>query len=75
LVDDRGALSGTPCGLSMGGTARAITAWAGPWPLDERWWDADDRARGNRFQVVDDTGLAWLLMLDGTSWWAEARYD
>ncbi|MBC7724033.1 MAG: DNA polymerase Y family protein, partial [Burkholderiaceae bacterium] len=47
LVDDRGALSGTPCGLSMGGTARAITAWAGPWPLDERWWDADDRARGN----------------------------
>ena len=74
-IDDRGALSGPPSALSLGGSALALSAWAGPWPLDERWWDPTQSASGNRFQVVDETGVAWLLVLDGTSWWAEARYD
>ena len=74
-VDARGALSGTLAALSSGGAMRAITAWAGPWPVDERWWDASSAVRCNRFQVVDDAGQAWLLVNEGESWWAEARYD
>jgi protein ImuB len=74
-VDARGTISAHPAHFSATGThLRRITAWAGPWPLDERWWAADAR-QSWRFQVVDDTGCAWLLVLDGDGWWAEARYD
>ena len=74
-VDARGALSAPPTGFSSGGAMQRLTAWAGPWPVDERWWDASAAARVNRFQVVDDAGQAWLLANEGESWWAEARYD
>ncbi|WP_166872130.1 DNA polymerase Y family protein [Salinibacterium sp. ZJ450] len=76
-VDDRGELSGAPARLvaAASGTSKDITAWAGPWPIDERWWDAEHGRHANRFQVVDGDGLAWLLVLDGHGWWAEARYD
>ncbi|HEV7957197.1 MAG: polymerase [Microbacteriaceae bacterium] len=76
-VDTRGALSGIPNAFSTGGTFRPLSAWAGPWPIDERWWSsaAGRGIRSNRFQVVDDAGLAWLLVNEGDSWWAEARYD
>ena len=40
LVNGRGALSATPMRLSVAGGAWAdVLAWAGPWPLEERWWD------------------------------------
>ena len=74
-VDDRGAVSAAPVRFSATGSeVRQLTAWAGPWAVDERWWSADAR-RGWRFQAVDDTGCAWLLALDAGGWWAEARYD
>jgi protein ImuB len=74
-VDDRGALSGAPVRFSATGSeVRRLTAWAGPWAVDERWWSADARSSW-RFQAVDDTGCAWLLALDAGGWWAEARYD
>lgn len=74
-VSERGAVSGTPATFSADGRdIRRITAWAGPWPLDERWWSAEGRSSW-RFQAVDDTGCAWLLALDPSGWWAEARYD
>jgi protein ImuB len=41
----------------------------------ERWWDAALARTVQRFQVVDADGTAWLLVLDGTDWRAEARYD
>jgi protein ImuB len=77
-VDDRGILSTAPAQFSATGAGRdlrRITAWAGPWPVDERWWDADTHRRAHRFQVVDATGMAWLLVLHSNGWWAEARYD
>lgn len=73
-VDARGALSAPPHTLASGATVRRLDAWAGPWPIDERWWSAEAR-RMHRLQAVDDTGCAWLLVLDGEGWWAEARYD
>jgi protein ImuB len=77
-VDERGILSAVPARFSPHGSgrdARQITAWAGPWPVTERWWDADSARRLDRFQVVDDRGVAWLLVLERSNWSAEARYD
>ncbi|MGO4103159.1 DNA polymerase Y family protein [Leifsonia sp. YAF41] len=77
-VDERGILTGAPSWFSPTAKAadqRPIDAWAGPWPVTERWWDAE-RGRGlHRFQVVDADGNAWLLALEEHVWWAEARYD
>ena len=74
-VDERGFVSAPPVRFSANSSeVRRITAWAGPWPIDERWWSADARTAW-RFQAVDETGCAWLLVLDAGGWWAEARYD
>jgi protein ImuB len=73
-VDDRGALSAAPARFAAGAKLLELTAWAGPWPLDERWWSSDAR-RAWRVQAVDSTGCGWLLVLDDGGWWAEARYD
>ncbi|HEV7951608.1 MAG TPA: DNA polymerase Y family protein [Glaciihabitans sp.] len=86
VVDDRGELSAAPAQFSSAGSGRelrTITAWAGPWPINERWWDGDTHRMAHRFQVVDSVGMGWLLVLESTSgsanspgsWWAEARYD
>jgi protein ImuB len=77
-VDDRGELSAPPAhiaGAGAAGARRSITAWAGPWPLEERWWDAAAGRSTHRFQAVDGEGVAWLLALDDDGWWAEGRYD
>ncbi|MCP2030133.1 protein ImuB [Okibacterium sp. HSC-33S16] len=75
LVDDRGELSDVPVEFQAPGKAPVpVSAWAGPWPVVERWWDAGG-TRLHRFQIVDDSGAAWLLVLDDSGWWAEARYD
>ncbi|WP_227497254.1 Y-family DNA polymerase [Planctomonas psychrotolerans] len=58
-----------------GGPVRSVKAWAGPWPVNERWWDPEHSRRAYRFQIVDADGTAWLFVLDGGSWRAEARYD
>ena len=74
-VDDRGTVSAPPARFSANSSeVRRLTAWAGPWTIDERWWSADARSSW-RFQAVDETGCAWLLVLDAGGWWAEARYD
>ncbi|MEO7006340.1 MAG: DNA polymerase Y family protein [Terrimesophilobacter sp.] len=75
-VNERGTLSAPPAQFSdAGAQARRVSAWAGPWPVDERWWDAASARRADRFQLVDEEGAAWLLVLEGERWWAEARYD
>ena len=75
-IDARGAISAAPERFAVGGgEAAPVRAWAGPWPVVERWWDAEHAKRVHRFQVVDDDGCAWLLVRDREGWWAEARYD
>jgi protein ImuB len=81
-VDERGTLSAAPTefsagasGAASGAKLRKVTAWAGPWIVDERWWDPTTSRRASRFQVVDDSGIAWLLVLADGNWVAEARYD
>lgn len=52
-----------------------VVGWAGPWPVDERWWDAARARRRARFQVALSDGTAHLLALEGGRWWVEATYD
>ncbi|GAB3407087.1 DNA polymerase Y family protein [Schumannella luteola] len=75
-VSARGVISAPPAALvAPGGERLDVSSWAGPWPLDERWWDARAARRAHRFQMVDGSGGAWLLVLDERGWWAEGRYD
>jgi protein ImuB len=52
-----------------------VRSWAGPWPLEERWWDPPNAARRARFQVVTDDGTAHLLTISSGHWTVEATYD
>ncbi|MDE9367167.1 DNA polymerase Y family protein [Luteipulveratus sp. YIM 133132] len=73
-VDDRSEVRTPPAWFVPTGDApRRVTAWAGPWPVRQRWWRA--HRAFNRFQLVDGQEQAWLLLTDGRDWWAEARYD
>ncbi len=75
-VSGRGAVTAPPARVSVAGAARAeVVAWAGPWPVDERWWDAPAHRRRARFQVVTADGSGWLLGLEAGRWWADAAYD
>ena len=75
-VSGRGEASGAPAHLVVGtGDPQRVTAWAGPWPLDERWWDPTSHRRRARFQVVTEDGRAHLLVLAERRWWVAATYD
>jgi protein ImuB len=77
-VDERGAVTHAPDRFTdrpAGADPRRVVAWAGPWPVQERWWDAGSSRRVQRMQIVEDSGDAWLLALDDDGWRAEARYD
>jgi protein ImuB len=75
-VSARLELTGDPAALIVArGRPVAITGWAGPWPVDERWWAPDEGRRRARFQVVLADGRALLLSLAGGHWAVEAIYD
>jgi protein ImuB len=91
-VTGRYAVSAPPARAAVGtGPLRAVLAWAGPWPVEERWWDAVTARRRARFQmlVAGDggrpggagpggeaaAGTALLLVLAGGRWWVQAIYD
>ncbi len=76
-VTDRGLVTGEPALFSVErmSTPTRVQAWAGPWPIDELWWDPTQARRVARFQVVGVDGSAWLLVVEDGCWWCEARYD
>ena len=74
LVNERMAVSAPPRRLEIGGRALAVTAWTGPWPARERWWDPASARRRARFQVVTGDGGAYLLVFEGGRWHVEAGY-
>ncbi|BAL86721.1 hypothetical protein AMIS_15010 [Actinoplanes missouriensis 431] len=76
-VSARLELTGTPATLTVGKSAERglITGWAGPWPIDERWWAPEEARRRARFQVTTEDGRALLLSLAQGHWCVEAIYD
>src|SRR4051812_24611975 len=80
VVTERGAMPAPPALLGVGGEITAVTSWAGPWPVDERWWSPDSARRVVRLQIVDVRGRAYLV--SGTMstaaaprWQVDAVYD
>jgi len=64
------------CRVAIAGDpAVAVTSWAGPWPVEERWWAPAESHHCARFQVCLADGRALLLALTGGRWWVEAVYD
>lgn len=75
-VSGRGALSAAPARLSVAGDRwTEVIEWAGPWPLEERWWDSARRRRRARLQVITADGQARLVVLEGGAWHIDATYD
>lgn len=76
-VDETGELTEHPARFSPapGRAPSQVTAWTGPWPVEERWWDPDAARSVHRLQLVDETGGAWLVLLERGEWMLEARYD
>jgi len=75
-VTGRNAVAAPPACISVdGGRWVEITGWAGPWPVDERWWDPPAHRRRARFQVVTSAGSAYALAVEKGAWWVEAVYD
>jgi protein ImuB len=75
-VDGRGLASAAPTVLVRGVRSHRIGAWAGPWPVDERWWEARAR-RSARFQLViesSDGPRACLVEVTAGVWWLTADY-
>ncbi len=69
-VTGRGLLTAEPARIDDA----PVTSWAGPWPVDERWWDPPARCRRARMQMVTDTA-AYLVAIEGGCWFIEAVYD
>ncbi|PZF81276.1 DNA repair protein, partial [Micromonospora endophytica] len=57
------------------GVSVEIVGWAGPWPVDERWWVPAEARRQARFQVRLADGSALLLAVEQGRWLLEAIYD
>jgi protein ImuB len=73
-VSGRGVVSAAPATIQMGGAAEPVQAWAGPWPIDERWWDAARARRTARFQVLTRSGRLLLVGVEQGRWWLTAEY-
>jgi len=91
-VTGRGLFSADPARLtapalkSAGNRTGRLSWWAGPWPVDERWWDSGQVAtqtkagRTARVQVLldgdgDTAGRALLLCYRQRRWYLEGMYE
>ncbi|MET0233638.1 MAG: DNA polymerase Y family protein [Kibdelosporangium sp.] len=78
-VTNRDLLSAHPAQVGVnGGAPRPVTAWAGPWPSDERWWDRTRPRCQARIQVLlgqEPAQIALLLAYDQNAWTVHAHYD
>ncbi|MCK2236991.1 MULTISPECIES: DNA polymerase Y family protein [unclassified Crossiella] len=77
-VSARQRISGVPYEVTVeSGRSRLVTAWAGPWTVEERWWLPPEQGanRVARLQVLLADGQALLLACVNGSWQVEGVYD
>jgi protein ImuB len=75
-VSARLAVSAPPATIAVGtGRPAEVVGWAGPWPVEERWWEPSEARRRARFQVSLADGSALLVFLTAGQWAVEAVYD
>lgn len=73
-VNGRGEVSAPPVTVVGPHGVDRVTGWAGPWPAEERWWDAATHRRRARLQVRCASGAAHLCLVEGGRWFLEASY-
>ena len=75
-VSRRAMLDAPPATVCLPGESPSpITGWAGPWPLEERWWDVQSARRQARMQLITESGRALLVTLESSTWWLESSWD
>ena len=82
-VNARHELSALPVVVIIGSTHYKVNSWAGPWPVEERWWDLARSRRLVRLQLVcekitaDNASqiLAMLAILEHGEWTVSAIYS
>lgn len=84
-VTARGMFTAAPARLDGTGHQYrgGLSWWAGPWPVDERWWDQAEQSRAGRTaraQVLvdsgaDEPGTALLLCYRQRRWYLEGVYE
>ncbi len=84
-VTSRGMFSAEPAQLDGRGQhyRGRLSWWAGPWPVDERWWDQAEQARAGRTARAQvllhgdelETGPALLLCYRHRRWYVEGSYE
>ena len=74
-VDARLRLSGVPSALVLEGSTVDIIGWAGPWPVDVRWWDGDAAQRMARLQILLGDGRAVVVAIRDGQWYAIRTFD
>lgn len=72
---DGDRLSASPTTVTLGARRLQVTGWAGPWPVNERWWDPKASRRLVRMQVACADNNAYLVAFEEGRWWLEAAYD
>ena len=74
-VSGRGVLSAEPDAVRIGsGPWQRVTNWAGPWPVDECWWEPERHRRRARLQVILNDNIAHVLVMEAGQWSIEATY-
>ena len=87
-VSGRGVVSAPPAsiGFLLGDDSegwrrselQTVRSWAGPWPVDQHWWEPGAHRRLARFQViVDDDAMgeqAHLIVAEHRRWFLMATY-
>jgi protein ImuB len=82
-VSARHELSASPVSVIIGATHYKVNSWAGPWPVEERWWDSARSRRLVRLQLVCEKItvdsalqiLAMLAILEHGEWTVAAIYS
>jgi len=75
-VTSRGMFSADPARLTVHGRDEPLHWWAGPWPVDERWWDPGlAKGRTARAQVLLEGERAFLLCYRQRRWYLEGSYE
>ncbi|MFE2993591.1 DNA polymerase Y family protein [Nocardia sp. NPDC059246] len=80
-VTERGLFTADPAHLHWGSSSWRLTGWAGPWPVDDRWWthrfEHGFAARAQvQLDAEDATRLRALLLLGyNSAWHVEGLYE
>lgn len=74
-VGGRGEPTAAPAALVVERRSHRVVDWAGPWPVDQHWWEPARHRRLARLQLVTEGGDAWLVAAERGRWWWIASYS